>query len=203
MKLLHAFVETKLWHWIAKNVLAKVTLRCWPHKNPTTKVKDSLFLTIDNADLWDYMLCFVAKDKWALGSILIRIVSRSRWTHAGFIHLGLRIDMRTDGLSIAHINSLFHYDEIALVKIPVNNKRVCESRLSSYLAQKEDLSYDWEQELKDETSDIETNDIYCSELIWLCLKGEAELQTSVVLGRKAFSPEDVYKSGKVIWEYKA
>lgn len=196
------FSKTKLWHWVAKNVLAKVTFRVWPKPWPSEIDIALLHHLVAANKSDDHMMCFVAQDRFSLGSILIRIVSKSTWSHAGFIFAGSRVDVQTDGLKVMPIGTLLRYDRLAIVQISVEDKNKAREKLLAYITKKNDIKYDWSKELSDPESPIETNDIYCSELVWLCLKNNAQLQCSEVLGRKVFSPEDVAKSGRIIWRLK-
>lgn len=199
--------ETKLWHWVAKNVFAKWTFRIRPLPLPSENLQSEFYLAASSA-LRDpnSMLCFVCQDKWAFGSMLIRMVSKSQWSHSGFIHIYSkaieRVDVRSTGFCTDTIFSLLrNYDRVALVKIPVSKKHICNSNLLYYACNQDKISYDWEQELKDDNTDPEVNHVYCSELVWLVCKGQAELKCSQVMGRKVFSPDDVAKSGTIIWSH--
>lgn len=196
--------ETKAWHWFAKHVLSGISLRIFPRKKPTEEQKSQLIKTILEAPSYQ-VICFVAQNKWSIGSILIRLVSNGKWTHAGFVSKTLsRIDVRSDGIHISDVRNLLNeYDSVALVAFNLNEKSYFDyqKKLYGYVVNSDRIQYDWEQELKDDTSDPEVNDIYCSELVWLVLKGLCKLQCSTVLGRNAFTPNDVAKSGRIIWSY--
>lgn len=201
--------ETKAWHWFAKNVLAKWTFRIAPRPKPSTDLQGEFIAALLlNTKSSDRVLTFVCQDKWAFGSMLIRLVSRGTWSHSGFVFRGAgmemphRVDMRSDGLHVTNcLTLLSEYDSVALVSVPVAKGSMGQiaKRVASYIGKSNVLRYDWEQELKDESSDPEADDIYCSELVWLVLKGFADLVCSKVLGRRVFSPEDVAKNGTIVW----
>jgi hypothetical protein len=202
MSLIDKLSRTKSYQWIAKNILAKVTFRIWPRKPFDENTLTSLLNVLAMDAKENEILCFVSQDRWALGSILIRLVSKSKWSHAGFLIDSRRVDMNTNGLDYRLPSSLFNYDLLSVVKIPIKDKQACRKRLQDYFARRASISYDWKKELENENTEPEAEDIYCSELVWLVLKGQADLKCSTVLGRKVFSPDDVAKSGKVIWSYK-
>ncbi len=211
-KLLGAFLqrfdETRAWKWFAREILAHLTFRIsgypefdfdrWPELRDVT------------SKAWndpDAVYAFVLADRATLASKLIRLVSKSRWSHAGWIAFDpyngtTAIHMKGSGLLHQHvINVLRECDDFALVRIPVRNKDAVINNIWSYVRSPEKVRYDFEQELESQASPLEVKDIYCSELVWVCAKDHANLMTSEVLGRVAFSPEDVARSGEIVWSH--
>lgn len=208
LDLLQRFDETRAWHWFAKNVLAHLTFRVWGYPSFDFERWPELRDVLDKAELdEDAVYAFVLADKRTLASILIRAVSKSRWSHAGWLMGrgdGNRwvVHMKGPGLLVQQVYSVLREcDDFAVVRFPTNSKILVRARLREYIRRKDTVRYDFEQELADDASPLEAEDVYCSELVWLCATPEIPLSPSVVLGRRCFSPDDVARNGEIVWQH--
>lgn len=202
------FDETPFWHWFAKNILTHLTLRVWGYTkfnfDRVDEIQEILLRAVNDRQ---HLYAFVATDRKTLASILIRTISVSRWSHAGLIKpadflTARTMHMKGKGFVYEHIfATLRECDDFAIVKIKVDDYDAALEKVNYYLNNSSDLMYDYEQELEDQASILEKKHIYCSELVWMVAKDHTKLQTSKVLGRVAFSPDDVYRSGEVIFEH--
>lgn len=208
MKIFNSFLqwfdETTFWHALSKNVIAHLTFRFdgypgfdfdkWPALNQV--IQDSLADT-------EHFYVWVLADRKSLSSILIRAVSKSDWSHAGIMFDSFAFHMKGKGLvKQGFLNLVHECDDFAVVKIPVTNIDQARRKAVWYAQRVGQIHYDFEQELEQDAADHEKKNIYCSELIYVILKELADLKLSEVAGRLAFSPDDVYKSGTIVFEHR-
>jgi hypothetical protein len=211
-KIINAFLQwfddTWVWKWFAKNILAHLTFRIAGYPRFDFDRFNELRDLLDKA--WnddEAVYAFVLADKKTLASILIRAVSKSRWSHAGWLTRDPRmgpvaVHMKGSGLVYHHVaNTLRECDDFAVVRIEVTDKQAVMGKVLGYAKNPGRVRYDFEQELSDDLCPLDVEDIYCSELVWICAKDHAHLATSEVLGRVAFSPEDVARSGEIVWSH--
>lgn len=208
--MLNAFLqwldETRLWKWFARTVLGKLTLRLagYPEFNFDARWGELVAVLNETEQDPNGVYAFVSSDRYALSSVLIRLVSKSEWSHAGWIVGWKAIHMKAGGLHDEHVaNVLKECDDFAIVRFETAYKRVINSRLNSYRQNPEVVSYDYEQELSSDASPLEANDIFCSELVWVVGRPELPLLPSRVAGRLCFSPDDVAKQGTVVFIHKS
>lgn len=199
--------ETALWKWFARRVLSHLTFRIFGYPQFNFDKLPELFNEIaEGRSKINSVQAFVLADRMTLASILIRMVSKSKWSHAGWIvhdphGLPLAVHMKGTGMVVQNLYGLVREcDDFAVVRIPVRDREAVLQKILDY-SKRDTVRYDFEQELEDDASPLEVEDIYCSELVWLCAKDNADLKLSTVLGRKAFSPDDVARSGEIVWEY--
>jgi hypothetical protein len=208
MKVLNSFLqwfdETKLWHFLSKNIIAHLTFRFhgypgfdfdkWP------ELEKQIQLASDDENCF---YVWVLADRKSLSSILVRWVSRSDWSHAGIALDKKAYHMKGKGLVEQGFLSLVHEcDDFALVKVPVSDIHGVRRKARYYSERVGMIHYDFEQELEQDAAKHEKQDLYCSELCFVVLKDFTKLQPSVVAGRLAFSPDDVYKSGTIVFEHR-
>jgi hypothetical protein len=208
MKLLNSFLqwfdETAFWHFLSKNVIAHLTFRIdgypgfdfdkWPELQEV--LEKSVFDPF-------HVYAFVLADRKSLSSILVRWISKSDWSHAGIIAYPFAYHMKGKGLIKQGILNLVHEcDDFAVIKIPVTEANAAHERIEWYKKRVGQIHYDFEQELEEQASINEKKDIYCSELVYVIVKGISAVKPSLVAGRLVFSPDDVYKSGEVIFVHR-
>lgn len=213
--LLHRFVgwldETWAWHWFARNVLAAhLTVRFSGYPAFDFSRYEELLDVLSKARAdQGAVYAWVSCDRKSLASILIRAVSKSRWSHAGWMLLGSEngldraVHMMGNGMNVDPLlRVLRESDDFALVRFPTPWRKLIEARIREYANSSPGrVRYDFEQELSSEASPVEADDIYCSELIWMCGRPELLLQPSRVLGRLCFSPDDVAANGEIVWQH--
>lgn len=199
--------ETALWKWFARRVLAHLTFRVWGYPEFDFEKVPALFHEVAmGRQMKNKVQAFVLADRATLASILIRLVSRSKWSHAGWIVHDSKgspfaVHMKGSGMVVQSLYALLREcDDFAVVRIPVKDREAVLQKIIDY-SLRDTVRYDFEQELGDDASPLEVEDVYCSELVWLCAKEHADLKLSTVLGRRAFSPDDVARSGEIVWEY--
>lgn len=209
--LLHVFLswfdDTFVWKWFARRILSHLTFRVFGYPQFDFEKLPGLFNELaEGRSKINSVQAFVLADRMTLASILIRMVSKSKWSHAGWIlhdsnGLPMAVHMKGSGMVVQSLYGLLREcDDFAVVRIPTSNREAILQKILDY-SNRDTVRYDFEQELSDDASPLEVEDIYCSELIWLCAKDHADLKLSTVLGRKAFSPDDVARSGEIVWEY--
>lgn len=210
MNILGAFLqwfdETHVWKWFARNVMAHLTFRIFGYTEFDFDRWPELANVLMEASAdRAHVYAFVSADKASLASVVIRFVSKSQWSHAGWLMKDehgnhIAVHMKGKGLIVQQLfNVLRESDDFAVVRIPVRSSSAVLGKINHYAKNPSTVRYDFEQELEDAASPLEVEDIYCSELVWVCAKDEANLKTSTVLGRQAFSPDDVARSGTIAW----
>jgi len=167
---------------------------------------------------------FVSVDQESMSWKLNHLVSRCKWSHAGFVELGsdgeLRIShMMGPGLCDWYLVDLLReVDHFALIKLPVDNISKVRSRINAVkLAASESMvEYDFSLSLDKHTVEaldalasqplIKSKDklkLYCAEYVYVGTIGhvpEGRFNPSVVLDHEAVEPDDVYRCGDVVYE---
>ena len=197
--------ETWAWHWFARKVLGHLTLRLYGYPKFDFEKWHELCVVLQEAAAdRGAVYAFVLADRLTLASILIRKVSASRWSHAGWLrNEHTVVHMKGKGVCVQHILCVLHEcDDFALVRFQTPYKQMITARIDEYAsAPNGTVAYDFEQELESDSSPVEAKDIYCSELVWVCGRPELALLPSVVLGRNCFSPDDVASHGQIVWSH--
>lgn len=210
------FDETRLWKWISSKIIAHLTFRIFGYPNYDFDGWFGLRATCQELlKSQTKVYAFVAADRLSLASILVRAIARNkdsvRYSHAGWIVVDesgepFAVHMKGEGNITEWLPAVLkECDDFALIEIDCKtpfDKAQVRARIEYYRhAPKGSVKYDFEQELEDQASPLEVNDLYCSELVWLCCKGVVPLKTSKSLGRVVFSPNDVAASGRVAYQY--
>lgn len=200
--LLDKLSKTAFWEWFVKKYMSSYTLRNFGY--PKFPMSD-FFTIVDKLDK-DKIYCFVCSDYESLGSKIIRSISDSKFTHAGFILPGddrsIRcVHMRSIGLQNDHLLSLLReVDYIAVVepdiKCPEDHLEA-RDRLQAILNHESEYYYDFEERL-----DNGPRKLYCSELIFDVLGGlctSRNFKPETILGREVFLPDNIVDIGDVVY----
>lgn len=197
MKTTTWFVGTKFWSWLTKNFISRLDMRLLgDSKFPMERWYEVEKICQDNCDK---MLVFVSYGT-KLSSVLVRLVTRSLWTHAGVIQV-------VDGkVRIIHMESVGLLDQVllellkavdnfAIIEVPMDSEEIYLSRIimESYIQKKP--GYDFRMLLGNIA-------LYCSELIYEMCKSFVCIKPHTEAGRKVFEPQDVYNMGKVLFEHR-
>jgi len=158
--------------------------------------------------------CFVGVDNASISTKLQRKVFHVYWAHSGFVYLD-----EDDELSIRHVRwygllnwKLLKYlrecDEFALIRLPLNEKekllfnkklnKVNESKI--VYALRDSLHILPQYTDKDFWLKSDMFVLYCSEYQYFV--GQGLMNSVWDYGRDRFAPDDVYKGGEVVWEFK-
>lgn len=197
--LLDKLSKTRSWEWFVKKYLSSYTLRWFGY--PKFPMED-FFKIVDTLDK-EKVYCFVCSDYESLGSKVIRSITDSKFTHAGFIipdgDRNTRcVHMRSSGLQVDHLLSLLReVDYIAIVDPAVSSYKEAKIRIKDVLANPKEYSYDFEEKL-----DNNPYKMYCSELIYKVLMGicwSPKFKPQVILGREVFLPDNIVDIGEVVY----
>ena len=218
--LLGWFSTTKLWRWLARNILGHMTFRVWGYPKFDMDGYYAIEkLLIDNPDK---MFVFVGADTESLAWQFNHAITQCEWGHAGFVRLNdLKIPtlyhMRGTGLNI---NSLLDYlrevDSIAIMELEFGSQEdqaKAEDRFQKLLKPGVKLDYDFTLSLEDpealadsitasEVFDLSLK-IYCSEFVYIVGVGAVSnpnFTPSYFSGRWAFEPDDLFHSTKVVYQ---
>lgn len=220
--LLRWFSRTRLWQWLNKHLLSKLTFRMDGYPSFPMSAQWGLWSAVaeDAAQHPHSLYAFVSADSRTLSSALVRWVSRSKWTHAGWIwphclhpapdlqgaHI---VHMQYEGCLLWHLSELLRrVDWIAVVRIDLLSKEdlwAVQRRIGTiYTGQ---VPYDIAHDLDS------TDSLDCSEFIFHSMRGipflrsdgmHVFLRPDRALSRPVFAPEDVYaQASAVVWERSA
>ena len=200
--LLDKLSKTAFWEWFVKKYLSSYTLRFFGYpKFPM----DDFFKIVDKLDK-NKIYCFVCSDYESLGSKVIRSISDSKFTHAGFILPGddrsIRcVHMRSTGLHEDHLLSLLReVDYIGVVEPDIKcpeDYGEAKTRLKDIVAREKEYSYDFEERL-----DNGERKLYCSELVFEVLEDlctSRNFKPETILGREVFLPDNIVDIGDVVY----
>lgn len=199
------FSYTRLWVWFATTIVTHLGFRVWGY--PTFPMNKYFQITKAVADdefqNGPGIYVFVSCDEAAFSTILIRLMSRCYWTHAGFVtEQGRRvIHQRSVGNLRQHILELLReVDSFAVGRVEMSaaNVNLVRMRQDYIETHPEEFPYDLQHELGGQSFD-------CSELVYTLCKDYAtspEFRPHEELGRTLFEPEDLYESMKIIFEHR-
>lgn len=197
LKSMFGFISrTKAWTWFAKTVLANMTFRLWGyHKSALGRLEEIERLIQNHLDTRT-QIAFVCCDRATLVSKLIKLITGDRFTHAGLVTTPRNVaHFQAKGMILSNLASVVGTcDDFALV---VFTMRSNSDELFRQKYQKAfDAKYDFTQVLGGEN-------LYCSEFIYYLLAGvvEEDFRTRLFQGQLGFAPDDVYYSGKVIFDH--
>lgn len=198
------FVSTRLWIWIASQIVAKLNFRLIGY--PTFPMEDYYKINVlIQSRSPTSLLCFVARDRLSLSTKLIRLVSKAIWPHAGVI---LPLSQDSSWRSIAcHMESpglleesileiLRRSDDFALLEFPMKEEEYAECMCRLSQIREEKPGYDFAFDIDNQKC------IYCSELFYSLTCHTGRLQTHMEKGRKVFEPDDVYNVCRILYEYR-
>lgn len=205
MKAVSIFLDwldsTRLWKWLAKNLVSHLTFRIWGY--PSFDMSD--FWKISSRMVPGKYYVFASSDYCTLASIMIRMIvgKRSMFSHAGLILSGhpgnLRVmHMMGIGLVIEDILELLKkQDYFAVIEIDVQKDDIDEvdHRIDFIIENRQTYRYDFQQTI-DESPYL----LYCSELIYVIFKDVImSMVPRDLWDRKVFDPDMIAKCGKVIY----
>ena len=206
-KLVHRFLRwltyTRFWVWLCVNVLGKVKLRWKGYPEfPIEKYDEILTLIQKDKKLnGPGVYVFVSCDTKSLSSIAIRIASRAFWSHAGFVTGKHVLEMLSPGLTYRHLLcALKESDYFAVGRVEMSSEAESYifSRQRELIRDREQIKYDFQQFLGGPHK-------YCSELVYEECKRYAtnpNFKPHMEYGRMVFEPDDLYRSMRIIFEYK-
>lgn len=207
MNLWHKFLRwvtfTRIWVFIAKNIVSKVKFRFTGYTTfPMEKYDEILtILANDKKENGPGVYVFVSRDTKSLSSNLVRYVAGAFWSHAGFIIGKNTLEMVGEGMVFRHfLYTLKESDHVAIGRLDVTpeGRGKVLTRLREMTANKEKYKYDFQQYLGGPR-------YYCSELVYEVCKKHAVNPRFVPheeYGRMVFEPDDVYASVEILFEHK-
>ena len=201
--LLGWFSHTKFWKLFASKYLGYFTFRIMGYpKFPIEKY----FEIVDLGEP-DQLYGFACSDYESLAARAIKwsIEGVNYFTHAGILKLSTDRDsriyhMKGEGLRIDNpLRVLKEIDYIAICRVPLKPEAYLEAnkRLEELVLNKDQIEYDYAQEV-----DGNNRYLYCSELFYSVFDGlidDPDFALQNVLGREAFVPDAVFKSGELIY----
>lgn len=203
--LVHWFAESSMFKWISKHLIAHLHFRVMGYPklpisfyNEIEGSKGLLDLIKENQDS---ILFWSSSDSKSLASILIRGITQSRFSHSGFvfIHQGrpMILHMKGKGLLLQDfLEILTEVDTFVLKRVKTEHIDKYNVIIEDLISKVLKIKYDYAQKLGGK-------DMYCSELVWHVLSEMPDAPEIVIgryLGRDAYSPEDVAKTGETIFE---
>lgn len=216
------FATTKLWRWIARNILAHVNLRLWGYpKFPMHRYYEiERLLYADPEAMW----VFVGVDQKSLSWKLNHWVTGCKWSHAGFVRIGSihgephLVQMLGSGLSTDRtlLDYLRELDHFALMKIEFSSqeaKMAALYRYNSLVKFKGNIEYDYALTLDLDSALVWLDGkgeapkhkmrLYCSEFVYAVahtLSSNPNFIAQPVAGRPAFEPDDLYAATTCVLE---
>ena len=192
--------RTRLWIWVSKNIISKMTFRLWGYtKFPMTdffKIQDILDKSRKEGR---YIYAFSMADVKSVSSILIRFVTQGFYTHSGVIIDNMCYNMQASGIKKEHLlDVLKECDYFVIARFKIENETnkdglIVAEQLEDLYSKK--IKYDFQQELGNEY-------LYCSELVYIIGKDRSQnIQPVDILGRKAYEPDTILKQGEIIYEH--
>lgn len=195
-KFFSAISKTKAWAWFARSILGHLTFRFWGYPQSALFCLQEIENIIRTHTDDNTVTVFTCCDRATLVAKAIKWITRGRFTHAGYVW---------SPYSTSHINgSGMQYqtlaevigicDDFALVTftLKAGKEEVLRQRIEAAI----NAEYDF-------TQTIGGKNLYCSEYVYYLLNGIVEENLSLRLykGQIGFSPDDVYNSGKVIFDH--
>jgi hypothetical protein len=158
--------------------------------------------------------CFVGVDNASISVKLQRKMVGVYWSHSGFVYLDA-----DNELSIKHVRwfgllnwKLLKYlkecDEFALIKLPLNyfemgtvNKKLEKiNRSKVRYSIRDNIHREDQYTRKDSWETQDRFKLYCSEYQYFVCQGM--MSDAWAYGKSRFTPDDVYKGGVVVWEFR-
>jgi hypothetical protein len=202
--LVHWFAESSLFKWISKHIIAHLHFRLMGYPKLPIGVYNSIDGGKGLADIVNEnqhaVLFWSSSDSKSLASILIRWVTRSRFSHSGFVFMNegkpTILHMKGKGLLMQDfLEILTEVDTFILKKVETKHIHLYARKIEELKSQVLKIKYDYAQKLGGK-------DMYCSELVWHVLNDLPDAPGIVIgryLGRDAYSPEDVAKTGETLF----
>lgn len=188
--------RTRAWTWFAKTVLANLNFRIWGnHKSALNRLEEIERAIANHLDT-KTQIAFVCCDRLTLVAKLIKLITGDRFTHAGMITTPRNVaHFQAKGMILSNLASVVGTcDDFALVAFTMkpNVDETFRLRFQAAFA----AQYDFQQVLGGDN-------LYCSEFIYYLLNGivNEDLRTRLFQGQLGFAPEDVYYSGRVIFDH--
>jgi hypothetical protein len=187
--------HTKLWVWLSKKIISKLTFRIWGH----TTFPMEEYLVIENImresrKTGSYMYAFALTDTKSFAAMLIRFVTTCFYTHAGIIVGDYCYHMKAGGIKKEHIlEVLKQTDYFVISRFKVESTNAVENQLKDLYDKK--VKYDFQQELGNDY-------IYCSELVYIVGKDKnPNIKAVDVHGRLSYEPDTILEQGEIIYEH--
>lgn len=198
------FSRTKLWLWFARNIVGHLNFRLFGYPNfPMSKYQKIIDAIKRSEESGYFLYAFVSCDSKSLAAYLIRWVSQGYYSHAGIINYPVPdqiVHMRGDGVQQDLLLDLLkEIDNFAIVRYPISKENLDKANLRIKDVIDSQIPYDYQQE-------IDSNKLYCSELVWTVGDDLVELSgfdPNTELGRQVFDPDRVYQLGQVIFEHRS
>ncbi len=204
------FSRSKLYRWVAGNILAHATFRVGGYPRlPMESYEEIQSALAEGHAKGPAIYAWVQSDTLSLAATLTNWLSKSDYTHAGIIDPNdpTRVfHMKGTGLKHDHILEVMKQtDRFALVRYEVTPEQFEEYKARLRELEHEGVKYDYPMEMED-LEGGEVDDIYCSELVWHLGKGlvsDDAFWPKKIGGRYVFHPDDVRSSGELLFELKA
>jgi hypothetical protein len=199
---------TKAWEWFAHNVIGRMKIRFvgyteFPIETGYWEIID---IIKEEEKKKSGLYAFASSDQGSIAGWSIKWLTKDEHTHAGWIlpngdRNTFALHMKGDGVhheGMLKVCKESDYVTIVKIELEEDKLKIAKDRLQYILDNKEKIAYDFAQLIQVEDIE-EAKNIYCSELVYLVLKGLLELKTEKILGRESFDPESVTQLGRIIY----
>jgi hypothetical protein len=199
-------VRSAIWRAFARKYLAYFSTRVWGWpKLPMSRYFLMRRMAAEKAGEYGF-LAFVSVDKHVLNYRLNHALTGCRWGHAGLVYVGASgelqvLHMQNSGLEDDYlVNVMRENDGMALLWFPLRNAEAYASfwvRVAEIKARRDEIEYDYQLDLNGKKTDL-----YCSELLYVLASGLTvdDLRPSKTHGITAFTPDDLYYAGRVMFD---
>lgn len=199
------FSKTAFWLWFSRKVLPYMNFRLWGY--PKYSMMNYYLIREHMRTHPDKVYVFVGVDRSSLSYKANHLITRCKWSHAGFLYLDYTGEVRMHHVTAEGYGnwSLLSYlrevDDFQLLTLPVpsENKERLLARIRNIAEVGADIEYDFSFEIDDrvalmaDVSPFPKNILfYCSELVYIVGLGLVpNIKAHKEFGRKAFEPDDV------------
>jgi hypothetical protein len=212
-KFLLWFQHSALYLFLLKKIFPYLHFRLWGYpkypKSEYFKIREIM----QNDP--DHFYVFTGTDTTFLSWKIRRILDKNtKWSHAGILYLNNNKEINAlhvtskGKLNESILEYLSELDNFAIMKIPVKDMPKLLLRIKRFAEADVVVSYDYFLDLSPEITAMLDNDIpvtkqvYCSEEVYIIGN---EITTNPLIARQQygklyFEPDDVYKSGEVVYE---
>jgi len=220
LKLANKLTMSKPWKWFLTKVAGRVNLRLFGY--PRFKISHCYEIKKELEKDPEALYAFVGADTHSLVYLLIKLVSKASWGHAGFIYVEdnkLKLSEMTGsgfyqgGYALDYFKKI---DRLAIIKLPITKENlvVAKNRIKKIsVVPKIDYNYSLavDEALVTWLDKPKINDdgkqvlLYCSEYILVVgygLVDDPDFKVTWTLKRPVYDPEAVYKSGPIVFEAK-
>lgn len=204
--LLNLVLGSRAWRRFARRYMAYFTFRIWGWPQLP---KSSYFImrSLAKSKLGQRgVLAFVSVDKQILNYKVNHWLTGCRWGHAGLVYWGADAELRVmhmlnNGFNDDYLIDLMgECDGMALMWLPMQTDAQVETywqRIADIRKRKDEINYDYQLDL-----DGKPTDLYCSELVLVTCQGLTidSLVPRRVHGVMSFTPDDLYKAGRILFD---